>query len=165
MPSVQGVRRRAAEIEPAPCAAYIHAYLLQAMDSLIALWQSRLDGDPQIVTNYIADEYVASNKEFESGFLALQNGFDLALFPTPTLIPIAVGPDNILITLPIILTILPSANRADVEVRDRAGGNRLTCRLEGGLKADVVEVSRDRKYLRVENTECDGWISKNNVIP
>lgn len=165
LPRLEGVRARLAGIEVPECAAHIHAYHLAYMDKYVETWNSSLNGDSQAIVNYKDREVDELYRQFEGGFMALQNGIDLALYPTPTPRPIVAGADDTVITLPTTLTILPSGDNTDIEVRDSAGGNFLPCRLEGGIEVEAVEASWDSAYLRVEGTDCDGWVVSSKVTP
>lgn len=165
IPRLSAIREEAARIEPPSCANYIHIYLLDYMDKFIAIWQSNVNGDPDVVVNYKARELDEIFQQFEVGFLALQTGLELSLYPTPTPRPVVAGPEDVPITLPVTLTILALDDTPDVDVRDSAGGNRLSCRLDNGTEVSVIEASWDRAFLRVEGTDCDGWVQSSKLIP
>lgn len=165
IPRLERLREQTTRLDVPPCAAYIHAYHLAYMDKFIEGWNSYLDGDPQVVRNYIFREQDALFRQFEIGFLALKNELELVLFPTPTPKPIVAGENDIPVTLPVTLTTVSSGEGSMVEVRDVAGGNRRSCRLDVEVQVEVVEASWDREYLRIEGSECDGWVRSIHVTP
>lgn len=158
IPELEAVRDEAAAQPVPPCAQYINDYLVQSIDAEVNLQKSSLTDDARIVTNYFGKQQQFYELQFLRGFGALRGELDLAAVPTFTPQPLIVGADDRTVSVPTTLVVVPSDGATDIDVRENAGGTRRDCRLAGGTVVNAVEASWDSAYIRIEGSDCDGWV-------